>query len=258
MNYTNNIYNYFIICGGKCGTSTLHHTFIKNNLNGIYGHSICYFGSFDKKISFKCHLNNCETHKTKNEIDFTILDLFKNINSTEQIWILDVYRNPLERQISAFFQEIETYMTDYKNININEIINFFLEWSSKYNYKNELYNPLNQILSLFSLKKDKEFDFKKKYYILKHKNFNFIKIRFCDIDNWDKILSDIFNKKITIYNDNETKNKNYYQLYKEFNKNIKIPKNHFEKIIKNDEDFKFFNSEQEIENYYLKWNNKLF
>ena len=64
------------------------------------------------------------------------------------------------------------------------------------------------------------FDFKKRFIIKEKGNIIFIKILFSDINNWNVILSEIFNKNIVIYKANLTKYKEVNSLYNEFKKKL--------------------------------------
>jgi hypothetical protein len=99
------------------------------------------------------------------------------------------------------------------------------------------------------------FDFDKKYGMYQYENMVFIKLRFCDINNWGKILSDIFGKEITLFSDNLTENKEYYELYKEFKSQYKVPKFFIKEILK-DEHFNAYNTIEERRQYIKYWMDK--
>lgn len=81
---------------------------------------------------------------------------------------------------------------------------------------------------------------------------------FKDINNWDKILSEIFENSITMYNANLTENKNTYKLYKLFNEKYKIPKEYITRFLTNNIEFKIYNTYKEQQEYITKWLNKSF
>jgi len=82
------IYDIFVFCGGKCDGCTLTKTFIKNGYKAIHYHGINYLGLFsckNKKIPCDELINyNLKTHK---------------------VYIIDSYRNPIERKNICFFSK---------------------------------------------------------------------------------------------------------------------------------------------------------
>jgi hypothetical protein len=109
----NNI-DIFVYCGGKCGSSTLHTTFKNNGYN-----------------SYKIHDNNyfkflCNTFKK--DFDKTIFDVIDfNTKHGKPIYIIDSYRTPIERKISAFFQNQGKYINNYNKKTTEDIISIFNE-----------------------------------------------------------------------------------------------------------------------------------
>ena len=196
-------------------------------------------------------------HSLKNIYDTLKINSYNLIQysriNNKLIYFIDSYRNPIERKISSFFQNINEIKPDYKEISIDELIKFFND--TFFNY--EEYHSINEILNVFNIDLFNSFDFNNKYNIKYHENMIFIKIRFKDVDNWQFILSKIFNKEIIIHNDNLTIDKDYNEYYSEFKKNYKIPKEHFDKIIE-DREFNIYNSENEKKEYYNFWSNKIF
>ena len=101
-----------------------------------------------------------------------------------------------------------------------------------------------------------KFDFDNKYLLVEKNNAKYIKLRLCDSNEWNRILSNILNIDIVIVSDYQTENKNIRDIYKNFNDQYKIPYNLFD-TIKNCKYFNYYNSEIEKENYINKWNSKL-
>ena len=119
-------------------------------------------------------------------------------------------------------------------------------YNNKYLNNLENYHSINEILDYYNLNRFDKFNFNKRYVIKEKNNIVFIKILFSDINNWDIILSKIFNKNIKIYSANLTKNKNnIYSLYEKFKKEYKIPKSYINKELKNDIEFQIYNKKSE-------------
>lgn len=231
------LFNVFILCGGKCGGTTLANTFAKNNFSVTHLHGLKTKGMFSSNID----CNN------------TIQFLEKSCEKYENVYIIDVYRTPIERKISSFFQNISTDLPNYNNLSIQEIIDYF---NNNLLCNLENYHPINQILNHYNIPLFNNFDFEKKNNMFKQDNKIFIKLLFKDIDEWSNILSIIFNKKIVIHNSNMTRNKPIYKLYKKFIENYKVPKSYMDKYLVNDINFKIYNSIEEQDNYINMWEKK--
>jgi hypothetical protein len=225
-------YKVYVLCGGKCGSSTLNSTFNKNNLRSIHLHSMsCYQKRYNKKNDLHCAIyNSCKTNG--------------------KIYVIDSYRTPIERKISSFFSNIQSHLPLHKNLQIEEIIDIF---NKSYLNNLEEYHSINYILDHYNINRFTEFNFEKKYNLIEKDNKIFIKILFKDISNWDKILSEIFQKKITIHSDNLTTNKSMNDLYKKFKEKYKVPKTYLENQLINDVEFKIYNTKEEQEKYIKKW-----
>ena len=224
--------NVFVFCSGKSGGTTLSKTLYKNNYNIIHYHTSVYSGIFNSK-------NN-------NLYNINVLDLIKqNMSIHNEIYIIDSYRTPIERKISSFFQNLN--ILDYSK-NIKDLINDF----NTVFLNIENYHSINEVFDYFKIDNFNKFDFEKRYNLYKHKNINIIKLRFADINDWNKILSEIFQKEIIIYSDNISENKEYKDVYKKFKKQYKIPKDYLETIL-NDKTLNIYMSSEEKEEYKKFW-----
>ena len=105
----------------------------------------------------------------------------------------------------------------------------------------------------YNVKPFETFNFEKKKVIKQKGNLVFVKILFSDINIWDKILSEIFNKKIVVYNSNISKNKEYSNKYNEFKLKYKPTKFYINNILKQDKEFKIFNNPTQQVMYINHW-----
>ena len=140
-----------VICltGGKCGSSTLYNTFIKNGYKCI-----------------KVHNKSCFESQFKYD---GLTDLIDISSKNKELFIIDSYRTPIERKISSFFQNIDKYLPDYKNKNTQELIKIF---NTRYIDKLEEYHSIDPIMNEYGVETFDVFDFKKKYVIKKKRKFN--------------------------------------------------------------------------------------
>ena len=219
--------NVFIYCSGKSGGSCLTHSFKMNGFNVIHVHG-----------------NKCHGFYNENNIDFNIIttnELIEHNSQYNKVYIIDSYRTPIERKISAFFQNIETYLENPRIEYTADIIKYFNE--ENFIYRIEEYQSLNK-------------PFKKvgDHYEYIEKNKIYIKIRLCDSYKWETIFSKIFNQKIKIFPFNRTKN----EIYTKFLELYKVPKKYLELTLQNDKYFNFFMSKEEKESYIQKWEKKSF
>lgn len=170
------------------------------------------------------------------------------------VYVIDVYRTPIERKMSEFFEKISPYHFNNSEENIN-----------KYSIKriNDRFNKLFPHLSIgehyfdkFNIDNPIPFDFKKKYTIQVIKNIKYIKLRLHDSKIWSIILSQIFQKEIVLISDYQTNNKGIGELYKRFKNEYKLPMNYFE-LIKECTYFNYYFSEEERNLYLQNWSDKL-
>ena len=210
----------YINCGGKSGSKTLEKT-LSQYYGCLHTHGNFYFQQFVMK----------NTNNTLYEF------IKKSMDSFNKVFVIDVYRTPIERAISSCFQNKSDTTLD--NFNYNLLIG-------------ENYSCIEEILYELKLPRIHKFNFKNRYNRIVYKNLHIIKIRFQDINDWDKILSTLFKREINIIPDNLSINKSYYNNYKQVLKNIIIPSSYFKSLI-NSNEFKLYNNNTEINNYILKW-----
>ena len=223
-------FNVYVYCCGKSGSSTLNTTFCKNGYNQLHVHN---------KIDY--------LHRKESKINNNIFDVIeKSMLNNERIYIIDVYRNPIERKISSFFQ-------NYKEN--NKQIDYITKQIDKKILSLESYVSINEVFDYFNIHHFTSFDFKNKYNILFYKNITFIKLRFEDINYWGSILSTIFNKSITMYDSNISENKSYANEMKIIKNEYKIPDYMIDEI-KNNTEFKIYNTLESQQKYLEYWTKK--
>lgn len=227
-------YEIFVYCGGKCGSMSLYETFINT------GYKCC-----------QLHSNYYWMNVLKNKTP--IFEIIENSSRDKKVYIIDSYRTPIERSISSFFQNINLLLPNYNELTVDEIIDWF---NSNKKFLSEDYHPINEILQHYNVPNFNSFDFNKRYNIIEKDNKVFIKILFDDLNNWDKILSNIFNKPITIYSRNLTINKSTNSLYTTFKQKYKIHESYFSDYLINDNEFKIYNTIEQQYDYINKWNNR--
>ena len=191
--------------------------------------------------------------------DETMLSVLTGINNVKindiirflsdqgkNIYVIDVYRTPIERKMSEFFEKISPYHFNNSAENI-----------SKYSIKriSDRFNKLfphiengDHYFDKYDIPEPIPFDFENKYTIQVINNIRYIKLRLCDSIFWSNILSNIFQTDIVIVNDYKTEDKCIGSLYNTFKSEYKIPINYIE-LIKNDKYFNFYYNELERNKY---------
>jgi hypothetical protein len=272
----------------------------------------------------KNHMKTIHSHSEKSAILDHNISIYNLINDNkkqnEKIYLIDSYRNPIERKMSSFFQSLQKEKYDwpmsdlikefddqylnneyiiiinfksgsYHNIeylvkkisedivideayenymllnminsdNLNILCNLLdknkeslgiMSYKKLLINRNDYYHSIDELFRHFNISDTfNNFDFDKKYGTYKHENMVFIKLRFCDISDWDKILSDIFGKEITIFSANLSENKEYYDLYKKFKSQYKVPRFFLKGLLK-DEHFNLYNTFDERKKYLNYW-----
>jgi hypothetical protein len=171
------------------------------------------------------------------------------------VYVIDVYRTPIERKMSSFFEKIGTlhFNNDDKIVNkyginiVNKRFNNIFEHIANGDYFLDNFELLNI---------PENFDFMNKYLLINNNDVKYIKLRLIDSGEWGKILSKLLNINLNIITDYEAKNKEIGQLYDNFKKNYKIPMNYFNNII-NDKYFNYYLSSDEKSKYIDEWNKKI-
>jgi hypothetical protein len=207
---------------------------------------------------------SCNIIHIHDEVMLSVLTGVKNIkindiihylsNKGKNVYVIDVYRTPIERKMSEFFEKITCYhfnntAENISNYSMKRICDRFnkifphIENGDHYFDKYDILEPI-------------PFNFDKKYSLQIVNNISYIKIRLCDSHLWSSILSNIFNIDIVIIRDYQTENKSIGQLYKKFKDEYTLPSNYFE-MIKNNKHLNFYYDEIERKSYLDKWKSKL-
>ena len=175
-------------------------------------------------------------------------------NQQKNVYVIDVYRSPIERKMSEFFEKISPYHfnntdANIKNYTSTRIINRF----------NKLFPHLGKgdhYFEKYGIHQPIAFDFNKKYSLQEINKIKYVKLRLCDANLWHSILSEILKNDIVIINDYSTDNKSIGELYKKFKQEYRLPSN-FLDLIKNCPYFNFYYNEEERNGYIVEWLNKL-
>jgi hypothetical protein len=175
-------------------------------------------------------------------------------NKGKMVFVIDIYRMPIERKISEYFEKIASYHFNNSEENINK---YALERVT--NRFNKLFLHLgngDHYFEEYNIEPIEPFNFDKKCIKQVINGIIYVKLRLSDVSAWSKILTEILGKNIIISKDYDTENKQIGELYKKFKREYKIPPNYF-KIIETCKYLHFYNTESEVNNYLAVWRKRV-
>ena len=154
----------------------------------------------------------------------------------KDVYVINIYRSPIERKISTYFEKIGSYHFNnsdelVNNYNITKVINRF----------NNIFpwiNVSDHFIDRYNITIPQTFDHNNKHIMLVVNNIKYITLRLKDSNEWGRILTNIFGFHICTIKDYESSNKPINHLYNQFNTHYKIPINLLNEV-SNDKYLKF-------------------
>jgi hypothetical protein len=177
------------------------------------------------------------------------------VSQRKYVIVIDVYRGPIERKFSEFFEKIAPY---HFNNSEDNITNYSMKRITK--RFNDLFPHLgigDHTFEKYGLNESDivPFDFQHNYTMQTLNNVRYVKLRLCDSHLWSKLLSEIFQYEIVVINDYQTANKQVGTFYKDFKKQYRIPCEYLD-MIEKDKYFNFYYNETERASYLRSWRSK--
>jgi len=175
----------------------------------------------------------------------------------KNVYVIDIYREPIERKMSEFFGKIASYHFNVSNEKIEtyslpRIIKRFNQVFTHIGEGDYYLEKYRDVLS----SPPPHFDFVTSCITHKqNRNLIYIKLRLRDSHKWGEILSTILRTEIVIIRDYERKNLPLADLYQKFKDNYLLPIN-FVDYLKNDRCLSFFLTPVERQEYIQTWANK--
>jgi hypothetical protein len=214
--------------------------------------SLRLFG-IDKMIII--HIHDEEMLKVLiNVTDITINEIILfNKYLGKDVYVINVYRSPIERKISTFFEKIGPYhfnnmdhlMNDYNITKVIKRFNNIFHWIGVGDHFIDRYN----------ITIPESFDHQKKYIMVVENDIKYITLRLKDSNEWGRILTNIFGFHICTIKDYETSNKPIKKIFNNFKIHYKIPINLLNDLL-NNKYLSYYYSDIERQNYYNEWLNK--
>jgi hypothetical protein len=198
------------------------------------------------------HIHDEEMLKVLSDINgITINELILfNKYLGRDVYVINIYRSPIERKISSFFEKIGSYHFNTTDQNVN-----------KYNVE-KVMNRFNNIfpyietndhfIDKYSITVPEKFDYIKKYLLVKENDITYLTLRLKDSQQWGDILTNIFGFNIRIVKDYESTNKPIKEIYNLFKKKYTIPINFLDEIL-NCKYLNYYYSSDEVKEYYNEW-----
>lgn len=171
-----------------------------------------------------------------------------------EVYVVDVYRTPIERKMSTFFEKIALFHfnTIPPRMNTYPMIKLIRRF-------NKLFPHIGEgdwFLDKFNIPVPDMFDADAGYISVSKMGVTFIKLRLADCDKWPTILTTIFGIPIkTVITDYEGQGKIIKDVYSSFKDQYLIPR-HFLRTIEQSRDFVYYMSEMERDAYISKWTKK--
>lgn len=167
------------------------------------------------------------------------------------VFVIDVYRSPIERKMSEYFDKLSSF---HFNNTEDRIMHYDLRRLSVRfnNIFMHIANGDHYLDKFTNLDKPNSFHFDDKYLLQTAQGITYIKLRLKDSTEWGRILSQLLDAEITIINDYETEKKKTGNLYKQFKEFYKIPVNYLN-VLQNCPYLNYYFSQQEKEEYISGW-----
>jgi hypothetical protein len=171
----------------------------------------------------------------------------------KDVYVIDIYRSPIERKISVFFEKIGSYHFN----NNDELVNEYniLKVINRFNNIFEHIGNGDHFIDKYNITIPEKFDYKNKFTLIKENGINYIKLRLKDSNSWGPILTNIFQTRICIVKDYESTNKPIKKLYNLFKSQYKIPMNYLTNIM-SCKYLNYYYSDEEKGIYFNEWSRK--
>jgi hypothetical protein len=236
---------YYVYCSGKTGGMTIYKSLkFLHREYCLHTHSEIQYNK----------VNNYELYGGIKLNDLII----KSKGIYPNVYIIDSYREPIERCIASFFENIEKHLPNYENCTIEEMIDFFNKNKLR---ELENYHSYLESFSFFNISTDIIFDHEKKYCVTKNDNVIFIKLRLRDASKWECIMRNLVDTNFKLLTENVGESKNTGKIYRLFKKIYRVPKSYLDDLQFTDNtnltEMKKMLSPTEIKEYFEKWRMKM-
>jgi hypothetical protein len=173
-----------------------------------------------------------------------------NASLQRNVFVIDIYRSPIEHRISEFFENIHTFHfnTSAENVNEMSIEKLSVRFNSIFPHivDGDIFLDAFDFENYF-------FNTENKYFFLERGGIKFLKLRLKDIDFWRPIIFYFIGIDCVLTNDYSTDSKSVSKAFKSFKENYRIPVNLLESLIENNRYLSFYYSRDERQEYLELW-----
>jgi hypothetical protein len=179
--------------------------------------------------------------------------IYYNAAMGVDVIVIDIYRNPIERKLSLFFEDISSF---HFNTTDENLLKYKL--SLLVERFNQIYSHIareDKFLDEYNIETPREFDFCKKYLLLESSGVKYLKLRLQDSMEWGSILSNLLGVDVKIIHDYETDKKALGLLYSTFKSEYRLPLNYYRNL-EDSKYLRYFLSDAERDDYLKEWSSK--
>jgi hypothetical protein len=181
----------------------------------------------------------------------SINDIIKYLSAIgKTVYVIDVYRTPIERKMSEFFEKISPYHFNNSEESINQYS--IKRITDRFNKVFPHLENGDHYIDKYNIPEPAPFDLKKKYLVQRVNNVVYVKLRLCDSSMWGVFLSTIFGSEIAVVSDYQSSQKIIGDLYARFKNEYTLPVNFLE-TIRNCNQMRLYYSEEERNQYLDIW-----
>lgn len=182
----------------------------------------------------------------------TVNDIIQyNASLGLQVYVIDVFREPIERKMSHFFEELESlhFNNTESKINHYDVAKIIKRFNQVFpfigvgDYYANIYQKTGVELTTAA---------ETRIGITSDKNVTYVKLRLRDSKEWGSILTRLFRSEVVVLPDHETTKKPLGELYTRFKEQYKIPRNLFDLVLKDASLNKYLTAKEQID-YMAKW-----
>jgi len=172
-----------------------------------------------------------------------------NSSIGRNVYVIDIYREPLERKMSEFFGKVASF---HFNNSINAVEQYSIERIIKrFNLVFPHVAEEDHFLEKYTPVIDNpppKFDTDRGYAHIEYNGIHYIKLRLRDVSSWATTIGRFLDIDMAIIRDNERSSLPLNGLYERFKSEYKIPHNFLE-CIKESKGFRYYLTEKEQTDY---------
>ena len=198
------------------------------------------------------HIHDEEMLKVLTKLEGITINeiILYNKSLGKNVYVINVYRTPIERKISTFFEKIGSHHfnanePDVNTYNISKVIH-------RFNHIFPWIGNGDHFIDKYDIPIPETFDYVNKYVLIANNGIKYISLRLKDASEWGNILTNIFGTPIRTIKDYESSNKPIKDLYVSFKQMYKVPINLLTNVME-DKHLSYYYSKQELTLYYNEW-----